>query len=234
MRLPTKLKASGGRKTGGASCLQKKWGKAEKLKGEEVPGSWFFVSCHHPQSTAVRFPGLGSVVHAASFSRSCHRRRDALHERSLSASAMGTAYPLRRKSRLAITRDECNTALMKTKITFWKEADGRFLGYLNDYPNHWTQGEDLADLKEQLRDLFQTFSTEEIPGIRKKRKSLRVGVKRRDLISTLEEAGCAILRHGGRHDIYHNPRSGKSQPVPRHREINAILARKIIKDLTRS
>ncbi len=56
---------------------------------------------------------------------------------------------------------------MTTRITFWKEADGYYLGYLNDYPDHWTQGNDLADLKEQLRDLFQTFSTEKIPGIRK-------------------------------------------------------------------
>ena len=56
---------------------------------------------------------------------------------------------------------------MTTRITYWKEADGRYLGYLNDYPDHWTQGDDLADLKEQLRDLFQTFGAEEIPGIRK-------------------------------------------------------------------
>jgi len=38
---------------------------------------------------------------------------------------------------------------------------------LNDYPDHWTQGEDLEDLKEHLRDLFQTFRSEQIPGIRK-------------------------------------------------------------------
>jgi predicted RNA binding protein YcfA (HicA-like mRNA interferase family) len=57
-------------------------------------------------------------------------------------------------------------------------------------------------------------------------------VKRRDLISKLESAGCPLLRHGGHHDIYHKPKSGKSQPGPRHREINEILANKIIKDLT--
>ena len=54
-----------------------------------------------------------------------------------------------------------------TKITFWKELDGCYLGYLNNYPDHWTQGEDLVDLKEQLRDLFQMFKAEEVPGIRK-------------------------------------------------------------------
>ena len=56
---------------------------------------------------------------------------------------------------------------MTTRITSWKESDERYLGYLNDYSDHWTQGEDLADLREQLRDLFHMFTTEEIPGIRK-------------------------------------------------------------------
>jgi mRNA interferase HicA len=57
-------------------------------------------------------------------------------------------------------------------------------------------------------------------------------VKRIDLIKKLEGLGCELLRHGGKHDIYHNPRTGMSQPVPRHREINEFLARKIIRDLS--
>jgi hypothetical protein len=57
--------------------------------------------------------------------------------------------------------------IMKPCFTYWKESDGRFLGYLNDYPDHWTQGENLDDLKDQLRDLYQTFGSEQIPGIRK-------------------------------------------------------------------
>ncbi len=56
---------------------------------------------------------------------------------------------------------------MKAWFTCWREGDGRYLGYLNDYPDHWTQGEDLDDLKEQLRDLYRTFTAEQIPGIRK-------------------------------------------------------------------
>ena len=41
------------------------------------------------------------------------------------------------------------------------------MGYLNSHPDHWTQGDDLEDLKIHLRDLFETFSTEDIPGIKK-------------------------------------------------------------------
>ncbi len=56
---------------------------------------------------------------------------------------------------------------MKAKVTYWCEADGTYLGYLNDYPDHWTQGENLEDLHLHLRDLFDLFGKETIPGIRK-------------------------------------------------------------------
>lgn len=56
---------------------------------------------------------------------------------------------------------------MKSKITYWREADGKFLGYLNEYPDHWTQGTDFEDLKDHLRDLFREFSKGDLPGIKK-------------------------------------------------------------------
>ena len=56
---------------------------------------------------------------------------------------------------------------MKTlQFTFWKETDEKFLGYLNDFPDHWTQGEDLNDLKEHLKDLYDLFSSNDLPGIK--------------------------------------------------------------------
>jgi len=42
---------------------------------------------------------------------------------------------------------------------------------------------------------------------------------------------CEFVRHGGNHDWYRNPRTGVSQPVPRHREINELLARHILRKL---
>ena len=57
-------------------------------------------------------------------------------------------------------------------------------------------------------------------------------MKRRDLIAELERLGCNLLRNGAKHDIYHNSKNGKSEPVPRHREINELLAKKILKSLT--
>ena len=56
-------------------------------------------------------------------------------------------------------------------------------------------------------------------------------MKRLDLLRWLEEHGCSLLREGGRHSVYVNRATGKSSTVPRHREINEFLARKICKDL---
>lgn len=56
-------------------------------------------------------------------------------------------------------------------------------------------------------------------------------MKQQDLIRRLAELGCVLVRHGGRHDWYRNPRTGVSQPVPRHSEINENLAKHILKKL---
>ena len=56
-------------------------------------------------------------------------------------------------------------------------------------------------------------------------------MKRRDLIRHLEAHGCVLLREGGRHSVYVNRLSGKVSTIPRHREINDFLARKICRDL---
>lgn len=52
------------------------------------------------------------------------------------------------------------------KIVYWEE-DGAWLGYLFDYPDYWTQGETLEDLKTHLKDLYQDITGGHIPHIRK-------------------------------------------------------------------
>ncbi|HEV7786002.1 MAG TPA: type II toxin-antitoxin system HicA family toxin [Thermoanaerobaculia bacterium] len=56
-------------------------------------------------------------------------------------------------------------------------------------------------------------------------------MKRIDLIRHLERHGCQLLREGGNHSVYVNRRVLKSSAIPRHREIDDFLARKICKDL---
>jgi len=56
-------------------------------------------------------------------------------------------------------------------------------------------------------------------------------MKRRDLIRHLEAHGCEKLREGGDHTMYVNRLVKKVSAVPRHREINEFLARRICRDL---
>lgn len=52
------------------------------------------------------------------------------------------------------------------KYTFWE--DGEFLlGFLNDYPDYWTQGYSKEELLENLNDLLTDLESGEVPFIRK-------------------------------------------------------------------
>ena len=52
-------------------------------------------------------------------------------------------------------------------------------------------------------------------------------MKRKDLIKKLVQNGWYYKRDGGNHDIWTNGKS--SEAIPRHREINEMLAKDIIK-----
>jgi mRNA interferase HicA len=56
-------------------------------------------------------------------------------------------------------------------------------------------------------------------------------MKREELIRYLNENGCELLREGGRHSWWWNPKLNKRSSVPRHTEIRNVLANKICKDL---
>lgn len=50
-------------------------------------------------------------------------------------------------------------------------------------------------------------------------------------VRQLRADGCRLHRSGSRHDIYINPKTGSKQPVPRHNEIDNMLAKHIRKFL---
>lgn len=52
------------------------------------------------------------------------------------------------------------------KYVYWQEDDV-WLGYLQDDPDYWTQGESLDDLITHLQDLRNDLSEGQIPGARK-------------------------------------------------------------------
>lgn len=56
--------------------------------------------------------------------------------------------------------------MQTTKFVYWEE-DGAWLGYLQDFPSYWTQGDTLEDLKAHLKDLYAEFTGGELTGVRR-------------------------------------------------------------------
>jgi predicted RNase H-like HicB family nuclease len=52
---------------------------------------------------------------------------------------------------------------MELEYTYWQEKDGWYLGYLNDWPDHWTQGKSIQELEIMLADLYE-LQQSEVPG----------------------------------------------------------------------
>lgn len=52
------------------------------------------------------------------------------------------------------------------KFIHWQDGDF-WLGYLQEYPDYWTQGESFDDLKDHLKDLYEDLTSGQILGVRK-------------------------------------------------------------------
>ena len=50
---------------------------------------------------------------------------------------------------------------MELEYTYWKTKDGWFVGYLNIWPDHLTQGKDIPELEEMLLDLYEFYKEEQ-------------------------------------------------------------------------
>lgn len=55
----------------------------------------------------------------------------------------------------------------KLSFTYWKDGEW-WLGFLDEFPDHWTQGESLEELKNMLADLYRDMTSGEVPAIRRK------------------------------------------------------------------
>jgi predicted RNA binding protein YcfA (HicA-like mRNA interferase family) len=56
-------------------------------------------------------------------------------------------------------------------------------------------------------------------------------MKRCALIKILKNNGCIFIKHGSKHDQYMQPRTGKTDQVPRHPKISEETAKSIIRNL---
>ena len=55
---------------------------------------------------------------------------------------------------------------MKQKYVYWQD-DGMWLGYLEEYPDYWTQGESEQELRTNLIDIFKDLSSGAVPYVRR-------------------------------------------------------------------
>jgi predicted RNase H-like HicB family nuclease len=55
---------------------------------------------------------------------------------------------------------------MKKKYIYWQDDD-MWLGYLDEYPDYWTQGETEEELRENLLDIYKELESGAIPNVRK-------------------------------------------------------------------
>jgi predicted RNase H-like HicB family nuclease len=56
--------------------------------------------------------------------------------------------------------------MQTAKYVYWQE-DEAWLGYLEEFPDYWTQGETLDDLIEHIKDLYIDLTGGQISGIRR-------------------------------------------------------------------
>lgn len=54
---------------------------------------------------------------------------------------------------------------MKKKYIYWQDDD-MWLGYLEEYPDYWTQGETEEELRNNLLDIYNELAGGTIPNIR--------------------------------------------------------------------
>jgi len=64
---------------------------------------------------------------------------------------------------------------MELPYTYWEGEGGWLVGYLDKYPEHWTQGKNIIELEEMLMDLYENFQEE---AKRKEKQIKKTGVLR--------------------------------------------------------
>ena len=55
---------------------------------------------------------------------------------------------------------------MKKNYIYWQDDD-MWLGYLEEYPDYWTQGETEEELRNNLVDIYNELAGGTIPNIRR-------------------------------------------------------------------
>jgi predicted RNase H-like HicB family nuclease len=49
---------------------------------------------------------------------------------------------------------------MELSYTYWEGEESWLVGYLDKYPEQWTQGKDVTELEDMLLDLYENIQEE--------------------------------------------------------------------------
>lgn len=52
------------------------------------------------------------------------------------------------------------------RYVYWQDGS-QWLGYFEEFPDYWTQGETFEDLSAMLQELYRDLTSGEIPGVRR-------------------------------------------------------------------
>ena len=44
---------------------------------------------------------------------------------------------------------------MNLSYTYWEAKEGGFIGFLNQFPDYWTQGDSIEELENMLASLYE-------------------------------------------------------------------------------
>ncbi|GMO55825.1 MAG: hypothetical protein Ta2C_11070 [Candidatus Endomicrobiellum trichonymphae] len=47
---------------------------------------------------------------------------------------------------------------MELSYTYWEAKEGGFIGFINQNPDYWTEGETLEELEAMLKSLYQDLN----------------------------------------------------------------------------
>ena len=47
---------------------------------------------------------------------------------------------------------------MQLSYNYWEAKEGGYIGYLNQYPDYWTQGDSIEELEKMLCSLYSDIT----------------------------------------------------------------------------
>ena len=64
------------------------------------------------------------------------------------------------------TDNRARSKMNTIKYIYWQD-ENMWLGYLEEYPDYWAQGETMEELQEHLKDILKELTSGDIPCIRR-------------------------------------------------------------------